>query len=233
MPLIDIGLERTSEETLREFLARICDRLDVDHAAYAGMGQNGQDVRGVVTYSDEWVRHYTENNLARVDPTLRLASRSIAPLDWSRIPQEPEHRRVLDLARMFGVPGNGVTVPVRGPFGDIGMLSVSAHGSAKEWRRTSSRILTELQSAAVHIHDNVMKTLTDHHPALRPMLSRRETEILQWIAVGKIQRDIGTILAISDRTVEVHLRSARTKLNALTTAQAVARAINARLIDPD
>ena len=61
----------------------------------------------------------------------------------------------------------------------------------------------------------------------------RETEILQWIAAGKSQQDIADILTISHRTVEVHLRSARTKLNALTTAQAIGRAIGLGLIYPE
>ncbi|PKP61675.1 MAG: LuxR family transcriptional regulator, partial [Alphaproteobacteria bacterium HGW-Alphaproteobacteria-8] len=48
----------------------------------------------------------------------------------------------------------------------------------------------------------------------------------------KSQQDIADILAISHRTVEVHLRSARHKLYALTTAQAVGRAISLGLIYP-
>jgi DNA-binding CsgD family transcriptional regulator len=69
--------------------------------------------------------------------------------------------------------------------------------------------------------------------ALRhPALSTREIEILQWTAAGKSQQDIGDILGISYRTVEVHLRSARSKLFALTTPQAVGRAIGLGLITP-
>ena len=66
----------------------------------------------------------------------------------------------------------------------------------------------------------------------RPSLSSREVEILQWVAEGKSQQDIGDILSISHRTVEVHLRSGRDKLGALTTAQAVGRAISLGLIHP-
>jgi len=65
-----------------------------------------------------------------------------------------------------------------------------------------------------------------------PSLSTREKEILQWVAAGKSQQDIGDILSISHRTVEVHLRSGREKLNALTTAQAVGRSISLGLIYP-
>ena len=63
-------------------------------------------------------------------------------------------------------------------------------------------------------------------------MSMREREILQWTAEGKSQQDIADILTISHRTVEVHLRSARHKLYALTTAQAVGRAISMGLIYP-
>ncbi|WP_366944699.1 LuxR C-terminal-related transcriptional regulator [Planktotalea sp.] len=44
--------------------------------------------------------------------------------------------------------------------------------------------------------------------------------------------DIGVILTISSRTVEVHLRSARSKLSALSTPQAVGRAIGMGFIQP-
>jgi DNA-binding CsgD family transcriptional regulator len=36
-------------------------------------------------------------------------------------------------------------------------------------------------------------------------LTKREAEVLQWLAAGKSNKDIGTILAISPRTVEKHL----------------------------
>lgn len=36
-------------------------------------------------------------------------------------------------------------------------------------------------------------------------LTKREAEVFQWLAAGKSNKDIGTILAISPRTVEKHL----------------------------
>ncbi|SPJ24916.1 autoinducer binding domain-containing protein [Palleronia abyssalis] len=232
MGLIDIGAEPTSRDTFNAFIEQLRDRLGVDHAAYAGMDHAGSDIRGFVTYPGAWIEHYQQNEMASKDPTLRLASRSIAPLDWARAAAICEGDRVMLEASDFGLPRNGVTVPVRGPFGDIGMLSVSAHGSPEQWKKQFAHIRSDLQSMAVYLHDRVVQSFTDQNPAMRPLMSQREIEILQWIAVGKTQRDVGTILSISDRTVEVHLRSARTKLSALTTTQAVARAIESRLINP-
>jgi DNA-binding CsgD family transcriptional regulator len=44
--------------------------------------------------------------------------------------------------------------------------------------------------------------------------------------------DVGDILSISARTVEVHLRSAREKLCTISTAQAVGRAVSLGIIHP-
>ena len=82
------------------------------------------------------------------------------------------------------------------------------------------------------MHDNVMSSDLPMAALNLPVLSTREREILQWVAEGKTQQDIGDILAISHRTVEVHLRSARTKLGALSTPQAIGRAVGLGMIKP-
>ena len=90
----------------------------------------------------------------------------------------------------------------------------------------------QLQTAAVHFHDAVMRSDTVTTLMKMPAVSAREREILQWVAAGKSQQDIGDILSISHRTVEVHIRSVREKLGALTTPQAVGRAVRMGLISP-
>jgi DNA-binding CsgD family transcriptional regulator len=124
-----------------------------------------------------------------------------------------------------------MTVPIRGAFGERGLLNVTAAMSQSEWHRLSREIVGEVQIAAVHLHDAVIRADL-MEPLARPILSSREREVLQWVAAGKSQQDVGDILSISSRTVEVHLRSAREKLGALTTVQAVGRAIGLGLIYP-
>ena len=46
-----------------------------------------------------------------------------------------------------------------------------------------------------------------------PVLTPREREVLQWVAVGKSSWDIGVILNISERGVNKHVASAMQKLN--------------------
>ncbi len=67
-------------------------------------------------------------------------------------------------------------------------------------------------------------------PALAT-LTRRETEVLSWIAKGKTNRDIGDILGMSPRTVNKHLEHVFEKLGVETRAAAAALAI--REFDPE
>jgi DNA-binding CsgD family transcriptional regulator len=62
-------------------------------------------------------------------------------------------------------------------------------------------------------------------------LSKRQREVLEWIAAGKTDWEIAAILRISRRAVKFHLDHVRKKLNATNRAHAVARAISLGLID--
>ena len=213
-------------------LGQICTRLEIDYAAYAGINTVDNSMHAVTNYPDSWKRHYQSHDLHLKDPTLRHAARSQAPVHWGRLQDDPMYRHVFSCAHDFGIPDIGVTIPVRGPFGDKGMLSVTSRMTQGAWDRHAQQIMPGLQQAAALIHDQLMQQGVLMHALRAPALSARETEILQWIAAGKSQTDISEILMISARTVEVHMRSCRSKLGALTTAQAVARAIGMRLIYP-
>jgi DNA-binding CsgD family transcriptional regulator len=230
--LIDLSAVPNLEISLTDFLDQLCDRLEMDHAAYAGTNPVSGSVHAYVNYPEPWKQHYMAHGLHRIDPTLGKASRSIAPVDWRRLERDDNFQTVFNSARDFGISQHGVTVPVRGPYGDIGMLSVTRDCPAPEWDKLARSKIGELQSLAVHIHDTVMRSDALTRILRHPALSTREKEILQWVAAGKSQQDIGDILSISHRTVEVHLRSGREKLYALTTAQAVGRAIALGLIYP-
>lgn len=54
-------------------------------------------------------------------------------------------------------------------------------------------------------------------------LSDRETEVLHWVAAGKTNSEIGSILDISSFTVKNHMQRVFKKLDVLNRAQAVSR----------
>lgn len=230
--IFDLATVPQAEVRFGDFLDHVCNSLGFDYAAYIGINPVDRSVHVYANYPDAWKSHYRDAGFHRLDPALLLASRSIAPVDWRRIQDHANFRRVFSRAHDHGIGELGVTIPVRGPYGDVGMLSVTRDCKVPEWERLMRHAMGELQTVAVHLHDTAMRSDALSHTLRRPMLSQRETEILQWVAAGKSQQDVAEILGIVQRTVEVHLASGRDKLGALNTPQAVARAVALGLIYP-
>lgn len=67
-----------------------------------------------------------------------------------------------------------------------------------------------------------MRALTSPHT---PILSRRESEVLQLVAAGRTNREIAATLFLSEKTVERHLSGVFTKLGVPNRAAATAYAI--------
>lgn len=61
-------------------------------------------------------------------------------------------------------------------------------------------------------------------------LSAREKEVLRWVARGNPNKEIGTRLNISERTVKFHVSAILRKLNASNRAEAVQKALKAGII---
>jgi DNA-binding CsgD family transcriptional regulator len=75
-----------------------------------------------------------------------------------------------------------------------------------------------------------METVQDANPSLKmdtlvaleeKGLTRREVEVLEWVARGKTHNEIGLILAISPRTASKHLEHIYTKLGVESRTAAV------------
>ncbi|WP_417727329.1 autoinducer binding domain-containing protein [Roseovarius sp.] len=232
MDLIDLSTIPDADDRFVRFLDGVCQTLEFDHASYATFNPISGAVQGFANYSTDWVTHYMTGGLHRIDPTIHVSRKAIAPVDWDRLERTPHFKTVFAKASDFRMSERGLTIPVRGPYGDIGIFSVTRNCGDSQWLALRKHVIGNLQMAAVHMHDNVMSSNLAMSALRLPSLSQREREILQWVAEGKSQQDIGDILAISHRTVEVHLRSVRSKLGALTTPQAIGRAVGLGIVKP-
>jgi len=63
-------------------------------------------------------------------------------------------------------------------------------------------------------------------------LTDREAEVLQLLAAGKSNKEIGTKLFISEFTVKGHLQNIFTKLNVLSRTEAISAATRRGLVHP-
>ncbi len=75
-------------------------------------------------------------------------------------------------------------------------------------------------------------SISDSDEGSNYQLTNRELEVLTSAARGWTNKQIGTYLDISDRTVQVHLQTIYQKLNASSRTDAVSRGISLGLITP-
>jgi DNA-binding NarL/FixJ family response regulator len=64
----------------------------------------------------------------------------------------------------------------------------------------------------------------------RPELSEREVQVLQQMAAGKSNKEIGQVIYVSENTVKAHVKSILAKLDAMGRTEAIAIAIKRGLI---
>jgi len=69
------------------------------------------------------------------------------------------------------------------------------------------------------------------HISVCPKLTKRETEVLRWIAAGKSTREISTLLNISEHGVIHHVRNLLLKFAAKSRHQVVLKAFALGLLD--
>ena len=82
-----------------------------------------------------------------------------------------------------------------------------------------------------HALPMLLRTRNSQRSALSVSLTAREKEILSWIRDGKSTYEISSVLAISQDTVKYHVKNIFAKLNATSRSQAIAIAIEHKLIN--
>jgi DNA-binding CsgD family transcriptional regulator len=126
---------------------------------------------------------------------------------------------------------NGIAVSLHIPGGKQFMLGFDRSEPLPSRDEDLTRLLADLQLAAVHAQDAASRLLLPPPPAqARPSLTRRELEILKWTAAGKTAGETATILCISSHTVTYHMRTILQKLNASNKHKAVLNAMAQGLI---
>ncbi len=124
-------------------------------------------------------------------------------------------------------PGlHGLQVPI---FGHTGLAGAACFGGEDIDASPRSRLgLTQLGVTAFLAARKLLETPKAQGEA---QLSKREIEVLQWIAAGKRGADVAATLGLSVRTVENHLRRIRERLRVKTTAQAISAATRLGILD--
>jgi len=117
--------------------------------------------------------------------------------------------------------------------GDVEIQRALAAGACGYLLKSTPReelveVIRKVNSGRKHLPSEVAENLAEHFG--RDILTEREVEILERIAEGDRNRDIGERLSISELTVKVHIKHIMDKLGAKDRTQAVAIGIRRGVI---
>jgi LuxR family quorum sensing-dependent transcriptional regulator len=171
-----------------------------------------------------WMREYYDQGLGEGDlltPRARQSQSSFEwrMTDWNRATLTAPQQRWYDHNIATGLLGGLIIKDFRR--GENMVLLVCGHDGVLE---THDRLALYFagQEAMLRLRE---MAVPDYAP-----LSRRERECLQWAAAGKTDWEIGRILSLSDKTVNIYIERAKTKFGTNTRAKAIVMALQGGLI---
>jgi LuxR family transcriptional regulator/LuxR family quorum-sensing system transcriptional regulator CciR len=183
-------------------------------------------------FAEALLSQYLRARAAGIAVLANHALNSVAPVyldDLERRPDlGPAERAHLAGYRAAGVR-NGLALPVFGPNGRNGLFAIETE---PETPRLPAQELHDLRWAGQAMHLRYCALLLPTLGKL-PVLSTREQEVLAWVAKGKSNASIATILGISAHTVDAHLRRIYLKLGVFDRISAALRGLGFGLIHLD
>lgn len=181
-------------------------------------------------WSEEWSSHYMKEDYYIDDPVAAWCRQTINPFEWSEaevdLQRRPRAGEVMQTAADFGMK-HGFLVPVLRSSGFCACVSMAGEHPDLEAR---AKRAIHLISLFAHARITLLQGTNAVVQSGGPGLTKREREVLTWIAVGKTSWEIAKILGITERTVNWLVAQASRKLDAVTRTQAVVNAIRRDVI---
>lgn len=131
---------------------------------------------------------------------------------------------IMSGARARGVEDQ-LMVPVYGPFMKNGAVTFAFPRKLDESR---DRFLVQLETAAYTFHNRTVRHFASEKEDSH--LSKRENEVLKWIARGKTNSEIATILNIRSASVNTYIKRIFEKMNVHDRVSAAVQGIQKQII---
>jgi LuxR family transcriptional regulator len=165
------------------------------------------------TYDPRWTDHYTEQAYALRDPMIAWGFSTVGVSRWSEI-TIPDPFGIMKQAAAHGLVF-GVSVA----FGPIASRTIA--GASRADREFDDAEMKRIHDIVVRLHD-----MTEPPESL----TGAQIEALKCIAAGDRHAAAAAKLGISESALKARLNSARQRLLARTTAEALQRAKDYRLM---
>ena len=173
----------------------------------------------------EYTDRYVEKNYVLRDPVITELRKTFHPFSWGDMRERRElakpERTILDEAREFGA-NDGFIIPIVTLSGSMALFAPCGRDP-----NLSEKARAAIEIIGIYSHQALKRALLRQrrdekaHTPLTP----REREIMQWVAAGKTDEEIGDILSIGTTTVTSHVENAKQKLDAFRRTYAVVQAI--------
>ena len=188
-------------------------------------------VNFISTMNPEWLSYYAEKRFDLGDPhVITVREGRLKPYRWSeeratKLTDEMQR----DVAAQTADAGLRAQIHMIAPdplgiAGPLGGITIGSSMDARDYFGSIDGREDMLVSAAHLFHQQAIGDVYRQQVGATS-LSTRERDCMTYAALGLRTTRIAERLALSEVTVELHLRNARRKLKAVTTSQAVARAI--------
>lgn len=217
--------------TLQKYLSQ----LGLDRVVYSLMTDfrsiglpAGHAILG--NYPDDWMEYYRQQGYEDIDPVRKILMLTNEPFRWTELQRYKEIEKIekslmgeAQDAKLL----DGFGLGIHCPFGEvIGMGFASSSGGVGEDEFTRSQV----RIAAQEFHSVFMGLHAHRQRRLSSVLSRREIEVLKWLARGKSVPETTAILSvdgsISEATVRFHVKNIYAKLEVSSVPQAVAKSLS-------
>lgn len=214
---LEIALAQISKELGFAYFA-LSNHIDLQAAP--------QQLIRIHNYPLEWVRYFDDHRLGLTDPVHRACRITGVGFGWSDLPRmlplTSTDRRLLELAAKHGL-SERYTVPAHVP-GDIQGSCSFANARGRRLQPEQKASAQLVGSFAFEVARRLLRLKAQRlvDPA---RVSKRERECLIWVARGKSDREIATILGISTDTVHQYVKALRGNYDAVSRSQLIAQAI--------
>lgn len=228
---VDLLAATLEENSTADAVLKLRDLLEVDHITFhilnnPSAGIDNPFVR--TTYPERWVSYYLLNSLSATDPVLNRAHSAREPFFWSDLPDSKEGAQIMAAFAEFGLGTTGYSLVHTDAYERKSVLSL-IRSNAEGWTDYIAGMSDTLSEIHADLHMKAVSEIIADTRGL-PQLAPRECECLRFTSQGKTYSEIAIILDLSEHTVRSYLKLARVKLNCVSLAQAVAKAVRYKII---
>ncbi len=217
-------------DQIQDLIVGLRDHFQVDHVVYHWVSADGEQY-GFGTYDLAWVQHYVEKDYLRIDPVVIGCFQRFDPVDWKRLDWSSKAAQAFRKdAIAHGIGNQGFSIPIRGPSGQLALLTASHSTDDATWATFTEAHQRDWILIAHYLNQKALELEKGRAPEPVRALSPRETDALTYLGMGYSRGQVADLLNISEHTLRAYIESARFKLGALNTTHAVARAISEGLI---